>query len=77
MARKDKAKKSKKSVEQAQRQLFSERQKRVLIIVIIAMFIMVPIVDNFRCKASCLKRIKTPYPEIACQFECPWPWERK
>jgi uncharacterized ion transporter superfamily protein YfcC len=57
--------------------LFSARQKKVLLIILIAMFILVPVIDVFRCKAACLKRIKTPYPEIACKYDCPWPWERK
>ncbi|MBF0594221.1 MAG: hypothetical protein HQL22_04570 [Candidatus Omnitrophica bacterium] len=54
----------------------SDRQRKVFLIVILAMVVLVPIVDNFRCKASCLKRVKTPYPEIACKYQCPWPWER-
>jgi hypothetical protein len=54
----------------------SDRQKKVLLTVIIVMFIAVPIVDNFRCKAACLKRVKTPYPEIACKYQCPWPWQK-
>jgi hypothetical protein len=54
----------------------SDRQKKVLFIVLILMFILVPIIDNLRCKAACLKRVKTPYPEIACKYECPWPWQK-
>jgi len=54
----------------------SDRQKRALLIALIVMLIAVPIVDNLRCKAACLKRIKTPYPEIACKYECPWPWQK-
>jgi hypothetical protein len=54
----------------------SDRQKRALLIVLIVMLVAVPIVDNLRCKAACLKRIKTPYPEIACKYECPWPWQK-
>jgi hypothetical protein len=54
----------------------SDRQKRALLIVLVVMLIAVPIVDNLRCKAACLKRIKTPYPEIACKYECPWPWQK-
>jgi hypothetical protein len=57
--------------------LFSDRQRKVFLIVILAMFILVPIIDNLRCKAQCLKRVKTPYPEIACKYECPWFWEKK
>jgi hypothetical protein len=54
----------------------SDRQRRVLLTVLILMFILVPLVDNLRCKAACLKRVKTPYPEIACKYECPWPWQK-
>jgi hypothetical protein len=54
----------------------SQRQRKVFLIVIVAMFILVPVVDNFRCKAACLKKVKTPYPEIACKYQCPWPWAR-
>ncbi|MBF0387175.1 MAG: hypothetical protein HQL20_04895 [Candidatus Omnitrophica bacterium] len=56
--------------------LLSDRQKKIFLIVILAMFILIPIVDNLRCKAACLKRVKTPYPEIACKYQCPWPWAR-
>lgn len=77
MARKDKSNKEAKGSKDAKKPLFSDRQRSVLLIVIIAMFILVPVVDNFRCKAACLKRIKTPYPEIACKYECPWPWDKK
>jgi hypothetical protein len=56
--------------------LLSDRQRRVLLIVLVIMFIAVPIIDNLRCKAACLKRVKTPYPEIACRYECPWPWQK-
>jgi hypothetical protein len=54
----------------------SDRQRKVLLTVLIVMFVAVPIVDNLRCKAACLKRVKTPYPEIACKYECPWPWQK-
>ncbi|MBF0122136.1 MAG: hypothetical protein HQL21_01855 [Candidatus Omnitrophica bacterium] len=56
--------------------MLSDRQKKVLLIVILAMFVLVPVFDVIRCKASCLKRVKTPYPEIACKYQCPWPWEK-
>jgi hypothetical protein len=70
-------KKSKKNKDTSDKKPFlSGRQKRVLLITLIVMFIAVPIIDNFRCKAKCLKRVKTPYPEIACKYECPWPWEK-
>jgi hypothetical protein len=55
----------------------SDRQKKVLLAVLVLMFIAVPVVENFRCKSACLKRIKTPYPEIACRYECPWPWQKQ
>ncbi|NTV29607.1 MAG: hypothetical protein HGA80_05960 [Candidatus Omnitrophica bacterium] len=77
MARKEKTKKAAKGAKETGKTFLSDRQKRVLLIVIVAMFVLVPVADNFRCKAACLKRIKTPYPEIACKYECPWPWERK
>ena len=54
----------------------SDRQKKVLLTVLVALFLAVPIVDNLRCKAACMKRVKTPYPEIACRYECPWPWQK-
>lgn len=56
--------------------LFSDRQRKIFLILIAAMLILVPVADNFRCKAACLKKVKTPYPEIACGYECPWPWQR-
>ncbi len=56
--------------------LLSDRQKKVFLIVILAMFVLVPVADVIRCKAVCLKRVKTPYPEIACKYQCPWPWEK-
>ena len=56
--------------------MLSDRQRNVFLIVILAMFILVPVADNLRCKAACLKRVKTPYPEIACKYQCPWPWAR-
>ena len=66
-----------KSVKGEKKPLFSDRQRKVFLVIVVAMFILVPVVDNFRCKAACLKRVKTPYPEIACKYECPWPWDRK
>ena len=80
MSKKDKSGKPAKGVKASKTEkkpLFSDRQRKVLLIVLVAMFILVPVIDNFRCKAACLKRIKTPYPEIACKYECPWPWDRK
>ena len=74
MSKKDRSSNSSK---EKKKPFLSDRQWRVLMIVIVAMFILVPIADNFRCKAACLKRVKTPYPEIACKYECPWPWDRK
>ena len=59
---------------------FSERQKKVLLFVLVVMLVAVPVIDmvrtNLHCKAECLKRKKTPYPEIACKYDCPWPWEK-
>jgi hypothetical protein len=55
----------------------SDRQKTVLLAMLVLMFIAVPVVDNFRCKSACLKRTKTPYPEIACKYQCPWPWQKQ
>ena len=68
------AKKAKSKIDK--KPFLSDRQKKVLLTVVIVMFIAVPIVDNLRCKAACLKRVKTPYPEIACKYECPWPWQK-
>ncbi|MEI6438102.1 MAG: hypothetical protein WCO69_05075 [Candidatus Omnitrophota bacterium] len=65
-----------KKEDDAKKPFLSDRQRKIFVIVILAMFLLVPIVDNFRCKAECLKKVKTPYPEIACQYQCPWPWAR-
>lgn len=65
-----------KQTAEVKKPLLSDRQRKIFLIVILAMFILVPIADNFRCKAACLKRVKTPYPEIACKYQCPWPWAR-
>ena len=54
----------------------SDRQKRVLLGVLVLLVLAVPVVDILRCKAACMKRVKTPYPEIACRYECPWPWQK-
>jgi hypothetical protein len=72
-----KRQKEKKGGQAEKRPLLSARQKKVLLILIMAMFVLVPVVDVIRCKAACLKRVKTPYPEIACKYQCPWPWEKK
>ena len=56
--------------------LMSDRQKRVLLIVLVILLFTVPLADILRCKAACMKRVKTPYPEIACRYECPWPWQK-
>ena len=70
-------KSAKKAKNQSNKEPFlSDRQKRALLIVLVVMLIAVPLVDNLRCKAACLKRVKTPYPEIACRYECPWPWQK-
>ncbi len=75
MAKKTKEKKSKeKTGKEEKKPFFSDRQKKVLLVVLIAMFFLVPLVNNFRCKAVCLKRVKMPYPESACGIECPWLW---
>jgi hypothetical protein len=58
----------------------SDRQKKIFFISVLALFVLVlvviPVADNFRCKAQCLKIVKTPYPEIACKYQCPWLWEK-
>ncbi|MBF0569365.1 MAG: hypothetical protein HQL18_01130 [Candidatus Omnitrophica bacterium] len=75
---KDKKNKSSKSAKGEKKSLFSERQKVVLLVVLLLMICCVPIFDSYRaCKAKCLQRIKTPYPEIACKYERCWPWEKK
>ncbi len=58
------------------RPLMSDRQKRVLLGILVLLLFTVPVVDILRCKAACMKRVKTPYPEIACRYECPWPWQK-
>lgn len=71
-------KKSKGKTAKAEKKSFlSDRQKKVLLVVLFAMLILVPMVNTFRCKAACLKRVKTPYPEVACKYECPWFWEKR
>jgi hypothetical protein len=57
-------------------QFFSPRQVRVFLIVMALMLFWVLVADTVRCKAACLKRVKTPYPEIACKYQCPWFWEK-
>jgi hypothetical protein len=59
MAKKDKKNKSSKSAGADKKAFFSQRQKTVLLFVLVAMFLAVPVVDNFRCKAACLKKVKT------------------
>ena len=78
MGREQNAKRNKdpKNVKAERKPLLSDRQKKVFLIVILAMFVLVPVVDVIRCKSACLKRVKTPYPEIACKYQCPWPWEK-
>ena len=56
--------------------LLSDRQKKMLLVVLVVSFCAVPLIDTVRCKAACMKRVKTPYPEIACRYECPWPWQK-
>ncbi len=56
--------------------LLSDRQKKVLLVILVVSFCAVPLIDTLRCKAACMKRVKTPYPEIACRYECPWPWQK-
>ncbi|MBF0618591.1 MAG: hypothetical protein HQL19_00305 [Candidatus Omnitrophica bacterium] len=72
-----KRKKEDKKNKDQKKPFLSDRQRKVLLVVIVLMFVLVPIVENFRCKAACLKRVKTPYPEIACKYQCPWPWEKQ
>ncbi len=48
----------------------------ILIILICTVSVAGPMVKAFYCKAACMKRVKTPYPEIACRYECPWPWQK-
>jgi len=43
--------------------------------VVLVMVALVPIIDVLRCRSACLPTIKTPYPEIACGYKCPWPWQ--
>ncbi len=69
--------KKEKKIKDVQKAFLSDRQKKVFLIVVLMMIIAVPMINTLRCKAACLKRIKTPYPEIACKYECPWFWEKK
>ncbi|MFH0753330.1 MAG: hypothetical protein V2A70_02045 [Candidatus Omnitrophota bacterium] len=73
----NKSKKKTVKQENAVRKTFlSDRQKKVLLVILVLLFISVPVIDILRCKAACMKRVKTPYPEIACRYECPWPWQK-
>ena len=78
MARKQNRERRKAAKEaNAQKKPFmSDRQKRVLLGVLVLLVLAVPVIDILRCKAACMKRVKTPYPEIACRYECPWPWQK-
>ena len=69
-------KKKPKSDKTARQPLLSDRQRHVLLIVLAALVLAVPVIDNIRCKTACMQRVKTPYPEIACGYECPWPWQK-
>lgn len=69
--------KKEKKIKNVQKPFLSDRQKKVFLIAVLMIIIAVPMINTLRCKAKCLKRIKTPYPEIACQYECPWFWKRK
>lgn len=68
-----------KSGKEQKKPFLSDRQKKVLLVIVIAMVFLVPVWNNLRCKAACLKKVKTPYPEIACKYECPWlwPWQQR
>jgi predicted nucleic acid-binding Zn ribbon protein len=46
-------------------------------LLLILLVLAIPIIDNTRCKTACMKRVKSPYPEIACRYECPLPWESR
>jgi hypothetical protein len=78
MARKEnrERRKSDKQAKAPKKPFMSDRQKRVLLGVLVLLVLAVPTIDIFRCKAACMKRVKTPYPEIACRYECPWPWQK-
>jgi hypothetical protein len=69
-------KKEPKGAKAAKKALLSDRQRHVLLIVLAVLLLAVPVVENIRCKAACMQRVKTPYPEIACGYECPWPWQK-
>jgi len=78
MARKEnrERRKASKQARAEKRPFMSDRQKRVLLGVLVLLVLAVPTIDIVRCKAACMKRVKTPYPEIACRYECPWPWQK-
>jgi hypothetical protein len=78
MARKEnrERRKASKQVKADKKSFMSDRQKRVLLGVLLLLILAVPIIDICRCKIACMKRVKTPYPEIACRYECPWPWQK-
>lgn len=78
MARKENRERrnAEKQEKSSKKPFMSDRQKKVLLFVLVALFCLVPVLDNVRCKSACMKRVKTPYPEIACRYECPWPWQK-
>jgi hypothetical protein len=78
MARKEnrERRKAEKQSKSQKKPFMSDRQKRVLLGVLVLLVLAVPVIDVLRCKAACMKRVKTPYPEIACRYECPWPWQK-
>lgn len=66
-----------KKLQKEQKPFLSNRQKKVFLILVVLMILAVPMFNTFHCRAKCLKRVKTPYPEIACRYECPWFWQKK
>lgn len=70
--------KAKKNKDTGRKPFLSDRQRKVLLIIILAMLILVPVIQVIKCKSECLKKkMNAPYPEIACKYDCPWPWERR
>ncbi|NLE65389.1 MAG: hypothetical protein GX606_05705 [Elusimicrobia bacterium] len=75
MAAKGKKKTAKRAEAGQKSGFLSDRQRKVLLLVVLVMVALVPIIDVLRCRSACLPTIKTPYPEIACGYKCPWPWQ--
>jgi predicted nucleic acid-binding Zn ribbon protein len=46
-------------------------------LITIGLLALKPLKDAKECRSACMQRVKTPYPEVACKYECPMPWEKE